>query len=224
MKKIFFTIIVFISICSYGQNWTNLKIDSFISASFPENYQKTDTLGQQIFHAQTDNALIIITKKSSNEKQSFNASNENELIESYKSLNKDFIKSQNGQLIKEEIIVKNGLKLTQFSAHVFIQGVPHIVHCVCIFINSSIYLFSYYQLEESEINTQREREHFFSSISFANDLTMMNQFTKSSNPTNYEAIGELTGILLLGIAGVVIIFINVRERNRRKKFMNLNQK
>src|SRR5688572_10634794 len=115
MNRLFFLILTTISINSFGQQWTECKVDSTLTMTIPDNFEITDTLGQRVITSQVDNGLILVTVLENKGKTAINVQNEKELIDSYKGFQKGAVNSQKGKLIKDEIIEMNGLKFLRFS-------------------------------------------------------------------------------------------------------------
>jgi len=139
MNRISTTILILISINSFGQQWTDYKIDSNLTVQIPENFEVMDTLGQHIIRARVDNALIMIQRIPNKGEQVTNIQDKSDLIENYKGFQNGIIESQKGKLKNQEIIEKDGLQLIRFSYYATMGEEKQIRHCLGVFINESWY-------------------------------------------------------------------------------------
>src|SRR5690349_3292845 len=115
MKKILVAILTTLSISCFGQQWIEYQVDSTLTITLPDNYQVTDTAEQRVITAQLDNGLILVTMMRSEGKFAVSVQDEEDLLDFYHGFQKGSINSQKGQLIKSEILKKDGLKVLRFS-------------------------------------------------------------------------------------------------------------
>jgi hypothetical protein len=217
MRKIFIAILTLLSINSFGQQWTEYQVDSTLTLTIPDNFEVTDTVEQRIITAQVDNGLILVTVIPNNGKTAINVQDEKDLLDSYRGFKKGSIDSQKGQLIKEEIIEKNGLKFIRFSFSATTDGEKQKRHCLVIFVNNKIYSLNFWELESMTNEMADVREKFFSSLILPNDLTLKNQMNDSIEGSRAYQIGHFIGyslglVLTFGLIVSIVIWITRKVR------------
>lgn len=206
MKNFLLAISIAISINSFGQTWTDVQVDSLLTINLPDNYKTMDTLGQRMTSAKTDHGMIIISILPIAGQTTNTIQSEDELIKSYKEIEKGGIDEQQGQLIKDEIFENSGLKMIRFSCKASPNGERQIRHCVLAFVNEKFYSVIFAEVESRTNETSAAREKLFSSMRFAPNLGLKNQMSDKSKETKEEAQGRLLGYITIFalIAGIVL--------------------
>jgi len=213
MKNIFLVIFSAISINSFGQAWVDCKVDSNLTLMMPDNYKIQDTLGQRVIKAGIDNGLILISILENSGELSMNVESEAQLLKVYKGYENGYVKSQHGQLIKEEIIENSGLKMIRFSVSTAMGGEKQIRHCTAVFVNDKMYSINFWEVESLTNEMAKLREKLFSSLKFSPKIGRNNQMTyKQENDRAYNQ-----GLLLGNITMVVIVGLGIWFSTRRKK-------
>ncbi|MCR9016072.1 hypothetical protein [Aquiflexum gelatinilyticum] len=226
MRNILLIILSLVTINSFGQQWIEFQVDPSLTITIPENYELTDTLGQKGVIAQIDNGLILLTVMQNKGKTKLNIQNENDLIEAYKGIQRGVTRSQNGQLIKEEILDKEALKILRFSISAIMENERQIRHFLIVFLNDNIYMLNFWELESMSNEMSEIREKLFSSIKFPSTATMEDQKSQVvQGSTSYNIsylIGQIIGYLL--ILGLIVLFIMYFvKRLKRKKIRDTMQ-
>ena len=219
MRKYLLTLFTVLSVSCLGQDWIRYEIDSAVTVTIPGNFQVTDTLGQRYIVAQVDNGLILIAIIENEGKHAINIEDEEDLTKYYKGFVDGFIKSQKGQLIKDEIVDFNGLKLLRFSFKASLGEEKQLRHCLSVFVNDKNYAINFWELESMTDEMISVRERLFNSIELEASLTMKNQMSYSVEGTRTYRIGYFIGrglgsILIIAVLALVVAWIIRRGRRR----------
>jgi hypothetical protein len=215
MKNILLAIFSAISISSFGQVWTNYQVDSMLTLMIPDSYKVRDTLGQRVVTAVIDNGLILVSMLPNAGETSMNVESEEDLLKMYKGFTKGYIKSQQGQLIKEEIIDKSGLKMVRFSFRTEMGGEKQIRHCESVFVNEKMYSINFWEAETQTNEMAALREKLFLSLRFSSKPGLKNQMSyKPENDKEYNQgvlLEKITIALLIGLA----IWVSIKRNKKR---------
>src|SRR5690606_26640170 len=106
-----------------------------------------------------------------------NIQNEDELIKFYNNFQTGVVESQNGQLIKSDIVEINGLKFSKFSIRARIGDELQIRHYLCVFVNNKTYSINFWELESMTEEMGLMREKVLSSIEPSAHLRIENQMS-----------------------------------------------
>jgi hypothetical protein len=215
MKNILLAIFIAISINSLGQNWTDQQVDSTLTLMLPDNYKVIDTLGRRIISARIENGFVFTSILPNTGEVSINVQSEDELIKSYKGLEKGCIKSQHGQLIKDEIIENSGLKMIRFSYKASMNGERLVCHCVSAFVNEKMYSVSFAEVESMTNEMSATREKLFSSLRFSPGLGLKNQMSNKGEEEKEINQGYLIGQIT--ILGLIIGLVYWGSKKGKKK-------
>ena len=177
MRRPLLIALVLTAVTSFGQEWIDYKVDSTLTISIPDNFKVADTLGGKLITARVDYAAIGINVLPNKGTFAINIADETELIETYKTFRKGFVNSQKGQLIKEELIEKNGLKFWRFSFRATQGDEKHVRHSLVIFVNEYTYAITFSEFEDMAIEMTPVREQLFSSVKLRPSLTIKNQMS-----------------------------------------------
>lgn len=215
MKNILLAIFTAISISSFGQVWTNYQVDSMLTLMIPGSYKVRDTLGQRVITAEIDNGLILVSMLPNAGETSMNVESEEDLLKMYKGFTNGYIKSQQGQLIKEEIIDKSGLKMVRFSFRAEMGGEKQIWYCESVFVNEKMYSINFGEAEPLTNEMAALREKLFLSLRFSSKPGLKNQMSyKPENDKEYNQgllLGKITIGLLIGLA----IWVSIKRNKKR---------
>lgn len=225
MNRVLIIILTAISISSFGQEWSEYKVDENLTVYIPDRFEVMDTLGQHIVRAQIDNALIMIQRISNKGEQVTNIQDKNELIENYRGFQKGIIESQKGKLKNQEIIEKDGLQLIQFSYYATMGKEKQIRHCLVVFINENWYAVQFWEVETMTDVLTEEREKLFSSVKLPAGQSLKNQLSNSIEGSRSYNLGVVMGetlgyILIFGIVASLVIWISKKVK---KKSTNARQ-
>lgn len=220
-KKILMISFTLLAINCLGQKWTDYEIDDNLTVHIPENYEVMDTLGQLIIRAQIDNALIMIQRIPNEGEGATNIQNKDELIDNYEGFQNGFIESQNGKLMNQQSVERDGLQLTKFKYYATMGEEKQIRYCLAIFVNEYWYAIQFWGVEAMSDQLTKDREMLFSSIRFPPGQSLKNQLSNSIEGSRSYNIGFLIGkalgyILMFGIIVSLIIWIS-KKRGRKTK-------
>jgi hypothetical protein len=226
VNRVLIIILTVISVSSFGQQWSDYKVDESLTVYMPDRFEVMDTLGQHIIRAQIDNALIMIQRIPNKGEQATNIQDKSELIENYKEFQKGIIESQKGKLKNQQIIDKDGLQLIQFSYYATMGEEKQVRHCLGVFINESWYAVQFWEVEAMANELTKVREQFFSSVKLPAGQSLKNQMSNSIEGSRSYNLGFLIGktlgyILMLGIIASLVIWISKKVK---RKSTNAQQK
>jgi hypothetical protein len=194
--------------------------DSLLTLKLPDNYKINDTLGIKVINAAIENATISVGILQNAGENALDIKDEKELLEWYQGFKKGYIKTNHGQLIKEQIIEANGLKMIQFSLHAETAGQKQVRHCIAVIVNDKTYALNFTEVESLSGEMAKTREMVFSSMKFAPGLGQNNQLsTKGADERAYNQ-GLLLGKTTVGLVIALVVGLSIR---RKKKKANAQQ-
>lgn len=215
MKNILLTLFIAISINSFAQDWTDSQVDSVLTLKLPGNYKINDTLGIKVISAAIENAMISVAILQNASENAFDIKDEKELLERYESLKKGYIKSNHGQLIKDQIIEASGLKMIRFSFHAEIAGEKQVMHCIAVIVNDKTYAINFTEEESLSGEMAKTREMVLSSMKFPPSLGLNNQFsTKGADERAYNQ-GLLLGKITIGLVIALAVGLSIRRKKKK---------
>jgi hypothetical protein len=220
MKKILFAIFTLASLNCFAQQWVEYKVDSNLTVTIPNNYVIIDTLGQHIIRAQVSNALVMIQRIANAGETARNIQTKDELIKSYTGFQKGAVESQHGKLLDQQMLEKEGLRMTQFSFAVTMGEEKQIRHYQTVFLNENWYTISFWEVEALTNELKGDRDKLFSSIKFPAGASLKNQLSNSMEGSTAYRSGYLFGKLLtyaLLIAGAVALVRWISKKGKQKK-------
>jgi hypothetical protein len=221
MRKAVLTIFTLLSLNCFGQKWTEYKMDSNLTVNIPENFEIIDTLGQRIVRAQIDNGLIMIQRIPNKGETATSIQNKEELIKNYTGFQKGVVRSQNGKLLNQDFIEKDGLQVTQFSYSATMGEELQVRHCLTVFLNENWYTINFWELEALTNEMKNDRDKLFSSIKFLVGQSFKNQLSNSVEGSRGYKVGFLAGkimgyALMIAIAVSIIIWVSKRAKKRER--------
>jgi hypothetical protein len=204
MKKLIILIAVLFSMNAvFGQSLKSVKVDSLVSVSLPSSYSKKDTLGQQIFSANTDLGYMI-TLREPNAKGNQPLKKEKDLNAVLKKYIQG-IQTQSGtgstQYVRDTTI--GTLKAKAFT--LFMKdpnGDNQYRNFILLYTQGATYTFEYGYPEARKDFVKNESKAFFASIKLSPELQRNDQYTETapSKSVNTNLIFEIGGgVLILGL-------------------------
>ena len=183
--------------------WEVIRLDK-ISFAIPSEYTERDTLGQYNFHAKGDFSRIQVTKIPQPYAQ---IHNEKELVEYYKLFQKLTIEQSAGDLLSDTTITFNNLIAREFVFQSYWNDSLEVQQNMIIFIDRSMYSFTFAYLKEVRARALLEGQRFFPKITIY-DTDFEDQLTA---PNKAEQAGEAVGyigryVILLALFLAVISF------------------
>jgi hypothetical protein len=204
MKKLIILFgILFSMNAVFGQSLKSVKVDNLVTVSLPSSYSKKDTLGQQIFSANTDLGYMMAIREP-------NAKG-NQPLKKEKDLNavlKKYIQgiqSQSGngstQNVRDTTI--GTLKAKTFT--LFVKdpnGDNQYRNFILLYTQEATYTFEYGYSETRKDLIKGESKAYFSSIKLSPELQRNDQYTdtSASHSISTVSIFEIGG-------GVLVLFV-----------------
>jgi hypothetical protein len=182
-----------------GQSeWEVIRLDNNISFSFPLEYKRGDTLGQDNFLASTKVGYLQAVKIPQPQAQ---ISNEKELIAYYDAFQKMTIEQSYGDLLSDSTIRIDDLYSRVFKLETYWNDTLEVQENMIVLIDHSMYSFTYAHFKYKR-GALKERNTFFSGITIHNS-DFEDQLTI---PNKYERSGEYFGYVFryVFLAGIVL--------------------
>lgn len=191
------------SLISYGQSkWTTIHLDEHVSFTIPSDYTKSDTLGQENFLAKTEFAYIQAVRIPQPQAQ---INNEKELIDYYIAFQKLTVDQSYGDLVSDSTVKLNDLQVRVFQFETLWNESLEVQENRIVFIDSSMYSFTYAYFKDEEQLAKDDKSVFFSGIEF-HDTDFKDQLTTKRNKN--EEAGEFVGYIMRYVI-IAIIFITL---------------
>lgn len=215
MKKLIIIFsILFLVDTVYGQGYKPVKVDSLVTVSFPAKFTKKDTLGQQIYSANTDlGYMIAIREPNAAGNQPLKKENDlNSVLKKYIS----GIQSQsgNGSAANVRDTTVGTLKAKAFTLITKdANGDIQYRNFVLLYTKDATYTFQYGYADIRKELVKNEAKAYFSSIRLSPQLQRNDQYTEtsaSSHSIGALSIFEIGGGVLVLFGAVWLIF---RKRN-----------
>jgi len=214
MKKTILTLaILFFSVTAFCQRLKPTKIDSLVTVLLPDTYIKKDTLGQQVFTANSMYGYMIVIRAN-------NAKN-NAPLKQEKDLNKVFkeyisgIQGQSNNATAQHIrdTTIGTLKAKLFTLDTEEEnGDIKLRNFILIYTTDATYTFEYGYESISADVAQTEYKTFVNSIKLSHDLQRNDQYL-----FNTISMSSSLKMALIGGACLLIVLIIILIVKRRRK-------
>lgn len=217
MKKLIILFGALLSMSTvFGQTLKSIKIDSLVSVSLPVVHSQKDTLGQQIFSANTDLGYMMAIREPN--------AKSNQPLKKEKDLNnvlRNYVKgiqkqTENGSAQNVRDTVLGSLKAKAFTLLTKdANGIYQYRRFVLLYTQDATYTFEYGYTEDRKDLIKDESKNFFSSIKLAPGLQRNDQYvdTKASHGISTILIFEIGGGLLILF---LIAWLVYRKRSNRE--------
>ena len=209
MKKLIIIFAILFSVNAvFGQSLKSVKLDSLVNVSLPSSYTQKDTLGQQIYSANSDLGYMIAIRQA-NAKGNQPLQKENDLNAVLKKYI-DGIQSQSGngsaQNIRDTTI--GTLKAKAFT---LFQNDPNgesqYRNFILLYTQDATYTFEYGYGDSRKDLIKGESKAYFASIKLSRELQRNDQYvdTRPQTSNNKVTVIEITGgILIIGFIAWLI--------------------
>ena len=209
MKKLIIIFTILFSVNAvFGQSLKSVKLDSLVNVSLPSSYTKKDTLGQQVYTANSDLGYMIAIRQA-NEKGNQPLQKENDLNAVLKKYI-DGIQSQSGngsaQNIRDTTI--GTLKAKAFT---LFQNDPNgesqYRNFILLYTQDATYTFEYGYGDSRKDLIKGESKAYFASIKLSRELQRNDQYvdTRPQTSNSKVTVIEITGgILIIGLIAWLI--------------------
>jgi hypothetical protein len=182
MKKLIIltiTLMTYLGASAQEVAWEKIIIDENVTVNLPSDMEVQDTLGQKIIIAETENAVIVITRSPNGTMSDVEIKTPEELAEFYSGIISGVARQSFGEVLNNEDITLNNLKGQQFTLKIQVEDEVQLRDYFIIFLDNTFYSFQFWQLEEMYHETSEERTAFFESISLNSILTPEKQLTSA---------------------------------------------
>jgi hypothetical protein len=213
MKKIFLSLtLIFMAISGFCQLIKPVKIDSLVTVSLPQAYQKKDTTDRTIFTANGLYGYMVVLLEP-------NAKN-NAPLKKEKDLNKvlkAYIKGIQGESAGSGVENLRDTTIGTLKAKSFVlktdDGSGDIVYrnFVLIYTQEVTYTFEYVYPENRKDLIKDEYKTYISSIRLSPELQRNDQYL-----SNAKGLSTINKIEIFGGGGLVLIFVIVLVARKKK--------
>ncbi|MDB5002370.1 MAG: hypothetical protein JWQ34_595 [Mucilaginibacter sp.] len=214
MKKIFLISVTLIlaAITGFSQELKPVKIDSLVTVSLPPAYQKTDTLGQQVFSSNSSLGYVVVLR-TPNAKNTAPLQKERDLDNVLKE-NVQNIQSESSnasaQYVRDTTIGK--LKAKTFTLQTDNgQGDIQFRNIVLLYTNATSYVFEYVYTNARKEMVAKEYKSFVNSIKLSPELQRNDQYLFNAKGMSVLQMG------LIGAGGIFVIIAVGMYIQRRKR-------
>ncbi|HEX3384335.1 MAG TPA: hypothetical protein VHS53_04065 [Mucilaginibacter sp.] len=216
MKKLILLFAVLFSVKTvFGQGYKPVKIDSLVTVSMPAGYTQKDTLGQNIYSANTNFGYMMAIAEP-NKKNNKPLKKANDLDKVFKDYVKG-IQSQtpysSAQNVRDTTV--GALKAKAFTL-VIDDGSGNVQNknFLLIYTTGATYTFEYGYPDLRKDMVKGEAKAYFGSIKLSPDLQRNDQYMdlhSSSSTLSTNTVIEISGGILLAFGIVWIIFFRGRR-------------
>jgi hypothetical protein len=213
-KTILSFILLLLAISGYTQTLKPVKLDSLVTVSLPDGYQKKDTLNEHIFTANGVYGYVIAIREA-------NAKN-NTALKKEKDLNKvlkDYIKGIKAQSpgsaalnVRDTTI--GTLKAKTFTLEIDNGGAGSITYrnFVLLYTQDATYTFEYVYPDNRADLVKDDYRAFISSIRLSPELQRNDQYL-----SNEKGMSSINKVEVFGGAGLMLILIIVLIIKRKRR-------
>ncbi|SDD64821.1 hypothetical protein SAMN05216464_102171 [Mucilaginibacter pineti] len=217
MKKIILSLgFILYTVLGFSQALKPVKIDSLVTVSLPANFQKKDTLGQQIYSGSGALGYIMVIKAK-------NADNNKPLNKErdLKKVFKNFADGIQKQSITGSIMNPRDTTIGSLEARVFTLRVDNsnstgeaaqLRNFILLYTQEATYTFEYFYPEVRGALALPELKEFSASIKVAPALNRKDQYLSNSN-----GLSPGLKIGLFGGVPLIIIIVLVASIRRKKR-------
>jgi len=214
MKKIFLisATLILSAVSGFAQVLKPVAIDSKVTVSLPASYQKTDTLGQQIFSSNSPLGYVVVMR-TPNAKNTAPLQKErdldNVLKENVKSI-QDESSNASAQFVRDTTIGK--LKAKAFTLQTDNgQGDIQFRNIVLLYTNAASYVFEYVYPNARKDMIAGDYKAFVNSIKLSPELERHDQYI-----SNAKGMSPVLMVGLIG-GGILIIVFGVLYIQRKRR-------
>lgn len=215
MKKILLSsaLLFLLAITGFSQEVKPVQIDSLVSVSLPAGYNKKDTLGQQIFTANSNFGYVVVLR-SPNAKDTPPLQKERDLNKLLKD-NVASIKAESSnastQAIRDTTI--GTLKAKTFTLRTDDgQGDAQLRDFIILYTTAATYTFDYTYPESRKEFVKKEYTSFVNSIKLSPQLQRNDQYL-----SNAKGISPVLEIGVIGGGAVLILIIGVMYIQKKRR-------
>jgi len=221
MKKIFLisATLILAAVSGFSQSLKPVAIDSMVTVSLPAAYQKTDTLGQQVFSSNSSLGYVVVLR-TPNAKNTAPLQKErdldNVLKENIKSIQAES-SNASAQFVRDTTIGK--LKAKAFTLQTDDgQGDIQFRNIVLLYTNAASYVFEYVYPNARKDMIGNDYKAFVNSIKLSPELQRHDQYLSNAK--------GMSPVMTVGLVGggvlVIILVVLYVQRKRRLELVENN--
>lgn len=205
MKKIFLisATLILSAFAGFGQALKPVAIDNAVTVSLPQQYNKTDTLGQQIYSSNSPLGYVVVMR-TPNAKNTPPLKHEGDLDDVMKQNIKTMATETNyasAQFVRDTTIGK--LKAKTFTLQTDNGGGDiQLRNIVMLYTNAATYIFEYVYPNARKEMVAGEYKTFVNSIKLAPTLDRHNQYLTSGHAFPILWVIVAAGIIFIVVAGI----------------------
>jgi len=213
MKKIVLgAFLSLITAAGFGQDLLKpVEIDSMVTVSLPADYNKTDTLDQQVFSANGDYGYMVVVKAADETNKPLNKEKDlNKVMDNYVDNFKQQYKNASAQNVRDTTVGKLKAKAftLQYSAD---DSSIQFKNFVLLYTTTASYFFEYAYPGMRTGVVGGELKTFLSSIKLSPQLDRGDQYLSNDKGMSPVVKTGLIGGGILLIVAMVVIIINKRK-------------
>ena len=202
--------LLFFTAAGFAQQLEPVKIDSLVTVSLPANYDKVDTLDQQVFSANSSLGYMVVVKATEDNNKPLEKEGDlNKVMDNYVDNFKQQYKDASAQNVRDTTVGK--LKAKAFTLEYKADDSSvQFKNFVLLYTTGASYFFQYaYPSMRADV-VDKELKTFLSSIKVSPDLTRTDQYlSQDKGMSPVVKTGLIAGGSLLVVA---LIFIWMKQR------------
>ena len=203
--------LLFFTAAGFAQQLEPVKIDSLVTVSLPANYDKVDTLDQEVFSANSSLGYMVVVKATENNNKPLEKEGDlNKVMDNYVDNFKQQYKDASAQNVRDTTVGK--LKAKAFTLEYKADDSSvQFKNFVLLYTTGASYFFQYaYPSMRADV-VDKELKTFLSSIKVSPELTTTDQYlSKSKGMSPVVKTGLIAGGSLLVVA-LAVIWMNKRK-------------
>jgi hypothetical protein len=217
MKKLFLIHILILAFISIkAQQFKPTLIDDSVQASLPPEFQKKDTLGQQIFSAPTQFGNILVVKTPDDPDRTPEIEKKGHLNAFYEDYVKKISGTSEGIISDEKDTTINKLIYKDFTLQSESGSGKQFRKFRIVHVNNATYTFQFLYKDIHQEYAKEEYSNFFNSIKIPPDASVASQFTNPENTTGTPPASSRNYLIGLIVGGIILILIIVFFLRRRR--------
>ena len=198
-------------------NWERVTVDDLLTVELPDNFERTDTLGQTIFYAEADYSVITLSRVPESaipQVDRITSSTPDELGKFYTGFQNGTLKAKQGEVVDSEDVLLDSLRARIFRTD-YENGETKLNQI--ILVQDRLYFGTVWFSTEYFEFVINEKDQFFNSFQFAITANKQLRPARLEDSTSYK-LGELFGTIIgyTLIPGIIILIVVLVRRKRKK--------
>ena len=196
-------------------SWQKVQVDEFLTIELPSNFERTDTLDQSVFYAESDYTIFMLSKVPESAIPNVNGLKLNstkEIPEFYSGFQKGVLNTKEGRIVESNDILLDSLRARSF--RIDLNNEETKLHRAVI-VRDRIYLASVWFATDYLEEVKAESVHFFDSFEFSIKPEDQFIFAGLEDSSAYK-IGEILGSIVSYSIIPVLLFVFFYRRKKKK--------